>query len=84
MGKKASDNIKYFVNPDGPVIGTVSRAIIERDGLYFKDLDGSGEFKPFDDWRMGKYLSQFPDHKPRLDESGVLDDAEFIGKNHIR
>ena len=109
MGKKASDNIKYFVNPDGPVIGTVSRAIIERDGLYFKDLDGSGEFKPFDDWRlpaderarayveeltteekiaqlfisdwrMGKYLSQFPDHKPRLDESGVLDDAEFIGK----
>ena len=47
MGKKASDNIKYFVNPDGPVIGTVSRAIIERDGLYF-----SGEFKPFDDWRL--------------------------------
>ena len=52
MGKKASDNIKYFVNPDGPVIGTVSRAIIERDALYFKDLDGSGEFKPFDDWRL--------------------------------
>ena len=29
---------------------------------------------------MGKYASQLPDHKPQLDESGILDDAEFNGK----
>ncbi len=109
MAKKASENITYYKNPNGPVIGTVSRKVIEKDGLYFKDLDGSGEFKPYDDWRlpaeerarayvkalttdekiaqlfisdwrMGKYASQLPDHKPQLDESGILDDAEFNGK----
>lgn len=109
MAKKASENVKYYRNSNGPVIGTVSRKVIEKDGLYFKDLDGSGEFKPYDDWRlpaeeragayvkalttdekiaqlfisdwrMGKYLSQFPDHQPQLDESGTLDDAEFSGK----
>lgn len=109
MAKKASENVKYYKNSNGPVIGTVSRKVIEKDGLYFKDLDGSGDFKPYDDWRlpaeerarayvkalttdekiaqlfisdwrMGKYLSQFPDHQPQLDESGTLDDAEFSGK----
>ncbi|MDO5550978.1 MAG: glycoside hydrolase family 3 N-terminal domain-containing protein, partial [Lachnospiraceae bacterium] len=109
MAKKASEHIRYYENPNGPVIGTVSRQVIEKDGLYFKDLDGSGQFQPYDDWRlpaeerarayvkaltvdekiaqlfisdwrMGKYLSQFPEHTPRLDESGVLDDAEFHGK----
>lgn len=49
---KASDNIKYAQNKDGATISTVSRKIIEKDGLYFKDIDGSGEFKPFDDWRL--------------------------------
>ena len=52
MAKKASDHVKYYKNQDGPTIGTVSRNMIERDGLYFKDLDGSGEYKPFDDWRL--------------------------------
>jgi len=49
---KASENIKYYSNPNGPVIGTVNRKVIEKDGLYFKDLDGSGEFKAYDDWRL--------------------------------
>lgn len=109
MAKKASDNIKYYENQNGPVIGTVSRNIIEKDGLYFKDIDGSGEFKPYDDWRlsageraaayvktlstdekiaqlfisdwrMGKYMEKYPDHKVEFDESGVLDDAPFVGK----
>ncbi len=52
MAKKASEHVKYYKNPNGPTIGTVSRKIIQRDGLYFKDLDGSGEYKPFDDWRL--------------------------------
>ena len=52
MTKKASDNITYYYNPGGPAIGTVSRNVIEKDGLYFKDIDGSGEYKPWDDWRL--------------------------------
>lgn len=52
MAKKASDHVRYYTNPGGPTIGTVSRGIVEHDGLYFKDLDGSGEYKPFDDWRL--------------------------------
>ncbi len=109
MAKKASEHVKYYENKNGPVIGTVSRKVLEKDGLYFKDLDGSGEFQPYDDWRlspeeraaayvktltidekiaqlfisdwrMGKYNQRFPDHKPELDESGILDEAEFNGK----
>lgn len=50
--KKASEQVRYYQNPGGPVIGTVSRKVLEADGLYFKDIDGSGELKPFDDWRL--------------------------------
>lgn len=50
--KIASDSITYYENANGPKIGTVSRKIIEKDGLYFKDIDGSGEFKTYDDWRL--------------------------------
>lgn len=52
MAKKASEHVRYYNNQNGPVIGTVSRKIIEKDGLYFKDLDGTGEFQPYDDWRL--------------------------------
>ena len=44
MAEKASNLVQYYENPNGPTIGTVSRKIIEKDGLYFKDLDGSGEY----------------------------------------
>ena len=109
MAKNASKCVRYYENADGPVIGTVSRTVIEKDGLYFKDLDGSGKFQDYDDWRllpeerarayvkvltteekiaqlfisdwrMGKYLSQFPEHEPKLDGSGTLDEAEFTGR----
>lgn len=52
MAVKASDRVKYYENPNGPVIGTVNRNVIEKDGLYFKDLDGSGEWKIYDDRRI--------------------------------
>ena len=42
MAKKASEHFKLYKNPDGPDITTVIRPIIEKDGLYFKDIDGSG------------------------------------------
>lgn len=114
MAKKASEKIRYYMNPGGPVISTVSRRVIEQDGLYFKDLDGSGQFQPYDDWRlppderaaayvkvlsidekiaqlfisdwrMGKYPATGPMSpdigKVQLDESGLLDETEFHGKN---
>lgn len=51
MAKKASDNIKVYRNPGGPDIGTVSRRVIQQDGLTFKDIDGSGEVTAVNDWR---------------------------------
>lgn len=52
MAVKASDNYKSYVNPNGPVVSTVSRKIIEKDGLYFKDIDGTGEVSAVNDWRL--------------------------------
>ena len=52
MAKKASDNFKTYHNPNGPDITTVSRPILEADGLYFKDIDGSGTVSAVNDWRL--------------------------------
>ena len=40
MEVKASDNTKVYLNENGPSIGVVNRNVIEKDGLYFKDIDG--------------------------------------------
>ncbi len=50
MSKKACDNITYYTNENGPVIGVVSRKVIEKDGQYYKDIDGSGEVTDVNDW----------------------------------
>lgn len=52
MAKKASENLKYYQNPNGPAVAVVSRKIIEKDGLYFKDIDGTGEVTAVNDWRL--------------------------------
>ncbi len=52
MAVKASDNFKVYQNPNGPVVSTVTRKIIEKDGLYFKDIDGTGEVSKVNDWRL--------------------------------
>ncbi len=52
MALKAEEIVQYFKNPNGPTIGTTNHRVIEKDGLYFKDLDGSGEWKSYDDWRL--------------------------------
>ena len=52
MAIKASQNFKVFKNPNGPTITTVTRGVIEADGLYFKDIDGSGVVSPVNDWRL--------------------------------
>lgn len=52
MGKKASENFKVYQNENGPKISTVSRSVIEEDGKYFKDIDGSGKVSEVNDWRL--------------------------------
>lgn len=42
----------YFVNEDGPTIGTTTCGVIVRDGKFFKDMDNTGELSPYKDWRL--------------------------------
>ncbi|MCI5869280.1 MAG: glycoside hydrolase family 3 C-terminal domain-containing protein [Dorea sp.] len=48
---KASEQIKHYYNEGGADISTVHREIIEKEGLYFKDIDGTGEVSVINDWR---------------------------------
>ena len=41
-----------FHNENGPAIGVTTCGVIVRDGLYFKDMDNSGELAPYKDWRL--------------------------------
>ena len=52
MAIKASDHFKCFHNPNGPDITTVNRPVFEVDGLYFKDIDGTGCLSEVNDWRL--------------------------------
>ncbi len=52
MAIKASDHFKTYHNPNGPDITTLSRPVFQQDGLYFKDIDGTGRLSPVNDWRL--------------------------------
>ncbi len=52
MAKKASDHVQRRQNPGGPSIGVLSRGILEQDGLFFKDIDGTGTVSAVNDWRL--------------------------------
>ena len=45
-------DIKYIQNPNGPRLGYTSAKLIEQEGLFFKDLAGTGELLPYEDWRL--------------------------------
>lgn len=45
-------NITYVTNPNGPRLGVTAAKLIEQDGLYFRDLEGTGELLPYEDWRL--------------------------------
>lgn len=45
-------NIKYYKNQNGPTIAVDSRGILEQDGCFFRDLEGTGELLPYEDWRL--------------------------------
>ncbi len=49
---KATEKIRIYQNENGPRISTVDQPVIEKDGLTFKDIDGSGELKVYSDWRL--------------------------------
>ena len=44
--------ITYIDNPGGPRLGLTSAKTIGKDGLFFRDLEGTGELLPFEDWRL--------------------------------
>ena len=62
--KKATSNIRYYKNENGPVVGVTVKPVIEEDGLYFRDLDGDGVLSPCKDWRKpaGERAQSNPGH----------------------
>lgn len=50
--EKLVPEVRYYANENGPVIGVTTRGVIERDGLFFKDISGDGRFAPYADWRL--------------------------------
>src|SRR3954447_22238829 len=47
--------IKYVENNGGPTLGystTSGVKIIEKDGLFFKDLNKDGKIDKYEDWRL--------------------------------
>ena len=41
-----------YENENGPTLGTALDRVIEQDGMVFRDLCGTGELLPFEDWRL--------------------------------
>lgn len=41
-----------YENENGPTLGTALNRVIEQDGMVFRDLCGTGELLPFEDWRL--------------------------------
>ena len=43
---------RYIFNSGGPTLGVTSAPILEKDGVYFKNLSRSGQLLPYEDWRL--------------------------------
>ncbi len=41
-----------ITNKNGPTLGYTSVPIIEKDGLFFKDFERTGQLVPYEDWRL--------------------------------
>ena len=55
MKQNYETTVKSIQNPDGPKLCWSEQSgmkLIEKDGLYFKDLAGTGELYPYEDWRL--------------------------------
>ena len=52
MKQNYETTVKSIQNPDGPKLCWSEQSgmkLIEKDGLYFKDLAGTGELYPYED-----------------------------------
>ncbi|RKJ41319.1 glycoside hydrolase family 3 protein [Acutalibacter sp. 1XD8-33] len=52
MATQEKFGVTVHKNPGGPDIATTGAKILEKDGLFFKDLAGTGELLPYEDWRL--------------------------------
>lgn len=55
MKQNYETTVKSIQNPGGPKLCWSEQSgmkVIEKDGLYFKDLAGAGELYPYEDWRL--------------------------------
>ncbi|WP_378147754.1 glycoside hydrolase family 3 protein [Cnuibacter sp. UC19_7] len=65
-----------------PALGTRTAGIITVDGLQFRDLDGSGDLTPYEDWRLSA-PERAADLVARLDldqKAGLLMHASLTGQ----
>lgn len=44
--------LRYVVNSNGTTLGMTTADLLEQDGLYFKDLAGTGQLIPYEDWQL--------------------------------
>ena len=44
--------ITYVDNANGPRLGMTSAKVMRQDGCCFKDLEGTGQLLPYEDWRL--------------------------------
>ncbi|PRY65913.1 beta-glucosidase [Glaciihabitans tibetensis] len=68
--------------PEQPVLSTRSAALLSVDGLQFRDLDGSGDLTPYEDWRLSSD-ERAADLLGRLDlaqKAGLLMHASLTGQ----
>lgn len=50
--KIEKDGFAIYINENGKTIGSANGKIIEQDGYVFRDLEGTGELLPYEDWRL--------------------------------
>lgn len=72
MAYQKKDNGYYtrIENEGGAVLGVTTAAIIEKDGFAFKDLAGTGELLPYEDWRLSSE-ERARDLAARLDAKAI-------------
>ena len=52
MKEKASNRVRFYQNHQGPTIGTVKHKVIQEGDFYFRDSQGDGQLRTYDDWRL--------------------------------
>ena len=64
-------------NDGGKTLGVMDAPVIEKDGLAFKDLAGTGELLPYEDWRLTPE-ERAQDLAQRLSQGDCRSDPLFL------